>query len=187
MGARVYIPVLGRFLQVDPVEGGTDNSYAYANDPVNQFDLDSRAIPVLVGIILCNVARTAATHVARAAVKYIAKPAVNYVTKKVAPVLAKKAVALSTRVASQAWTKDSAGSRVGNLTRHFNDHGKAMGYKTPFQYTLAAARNRMQAPMFKNLPSGSKAYLGPTKNVTFVYNGRIASYFKPKPKQWNRW
>ena len=40
MGARVYLPVLGRFLQVDPVEGGTDNNYAYANDPVNEFDLD---------------------------------------------------------------------------------------------------------------------------------------------------
>ena len=43
MGARVYIPVLGRFLQVDPIEGGTDNNYVYANDPVNQFDLDGKA------------------------------------------------------------------------------------------------------------------------------------------------
>ena len=40
MGARVYLPVLGSFLQIDPVEGGTDNNYGYANDPVNEFDLD---------------------------------------------------------------------------------------------------------------------------------------------------
>lgn len=43
MGARLYIPLLGRFLTVDPVEGGTANAYVYVNDPVNESDLDGRA------------------------------------------------------------------------------------------------------------------------------------------------
>lgn len=38
MGARVYMPTLGRFLQTDPVDGGTLNSYVYVADPINSSD-----------------------------------------------------------------------------------------------------------------------------------------------------
>jgi RHS repeat-associated protein len=41
MGARLYSPVIGRFLQVDPVAGGSATAYDYCNaDPVNCTDLD---------------------------------------------------------------------------------------------------------------------------------------------------
>ena len=55
MGARVYLSVLGRFTQVDPIQGGTPNAYVYASDPINSSDYTGRATcSQLVGII-CNV------------------------------------------------------------------------------------------------------------------------------------
>lgn len=40
MGARQYSPLLGRFLEVDPVEGGSSNDYDYVDgDPANAIDL----------------------------------------------------------------------------------------------------------------------------------------------------
>jgi RHS repeat-associated protein len=43
MGSRLYNPATGRFLQIDPVPGGSANAYDYAGaDPVNVYDLDGR-------------------------------------------------------------------------------------------------------------------------------------------------
>ncbi|WP_328303835.1 DNRLRE domain-containing protein [Streptomyces sp. NBC_00435] len=43
MGARVYNPDAGRFLQMDPVPGGARNAYEYVGaDPANAYDLDGR-------------------------------------------------------------------------------------------------------------------------------------------------
>ena len=39
LGARSYVPQIGRFLQTDPVEGGSANAYAYTfGDPVDSSD-----------------------------------------------------------------------------------------------------------------------------------------------------
>jgi RHS repeat-associated protein len=51
MGVRVYNPLLGRFLSVDPVPGGSANDYDYAyQDPINNSDLDGRCAVCFVGL-----------------------------------------------------------------------------------------------------------------------------------------
>lgn len=50
MGARSYIPSLGRFLTPDPVRGGSVHAYDYADqDPVNGSDLTGTRAVVKTG------------------------------------------------------------------------------------------------------------------------------------------
>ena len=62
MGARVYVPALGRFVQLDPKLGGSSNGYDYAsqnpvnvNDPSGQSFLDEWVPTIAVGVISLGV------------------------------------------------------------------------------------------------------------------------------------
>lgn len=39
-------------MQIDPVDGGTDNSYSYTNDAVNQYDLSGEWIPLAIHLCI---------------------------------------------------------------------------------------------------------------------------------------
>lgn len=69
MGGRIYVPELGRFLQIDPVDGGTLNGYVYALDPINQVDANGNWIFVAVMAVVAIVSVAMAAKSIHTAVK----------------------------------------------------------------------------------------------------------------------
>nr|MCU0279696.1 hypothetical protein [Candidatus Nanopelagicales bacterium] len=62
MGVRLYNTITGRFLQVDPVPGGSAGPYLYPTNPVTGFDLDGKNWVTRAGKRVWRVAKTLWHH-----------------------------------------------------------------------------------------------------------------------------
>jgi len=101
MGMRSYSPQIGRFISVDPIQGGSANSYDYVyGDPINGFDLAGEAacsiyhpsVKVRTGIDLGvhRVKAKATAHCSRAARNVHVKAVITGGAYYSAPGVAKK-------------------------------------------------------------------------------------------------
>jgi RHS repeat-associated protein len=110
MGARSYVPEIARFLQPDPIEGGSANEYAYTyGDPVNTSDLSGEftvATPGWVNGFLSQQAELATeAAIRRAAEEQIAREE------------AEAAAAEAEQAANEAWEHEEPGGGGGGSRR----------------------------------------------------------------------
>lgn len=178
MGARVYIPVLGRFLSVDPVEGGGDNDYVYVNDPVNSDDLDGRVAPLVA---------FAAVHLGRIAVQQAIKIAAQHAARQAAQQVIKKAAVQQTKKTLQ-WSVGRSHNAARNANIHYAKHAKSIGAKNQKAYNSSARNTIVRAVNVHKYKNGRTAFLDARGRISVVNNkGHLVSHFKPKPQKLTRY
>lgn len=177
MGARVYLPTLGHFLSVDPVEGAGDNTYSYVNDPVNETDLDGKIAPLVV-FALWQLGRLAVQQTVKIAVQHVAKQAAQQVVKKAVVNSTKKVAQKALPKVAQNYSRKLPDRRINSYGkfRPANKPGKMIGARKVTQFnprtgmskswneTLdSAGRVRQIQPLKGNIK---------TKHYRFDKNGR---------------
>ncbi len=126
MGARSYVPQLGRFLQVDPVSGGSANAYTYGyGDPINNSDPSGEsAAPAWVIEFLDHEAHQA-TEEARIAAELAAAEA----AARAAAELAAQNAAVAAWYAAQGPTPSAEGPEgpLGGSTNWAEEYAELTG------------------------------------------------------------
>jgi RHS repeat-associated protein len=118
MGARAYVPRMGRFLQPDPVQGGSANAYAYTyGDPVNASDPTGEftvGMPTWVGEFLDGEAEVATEEaIERAAEEQAAREEAEEKAREAA----EEAAAAATEAAEEAGAAASGGGGKGKKAK----------------------------------------------------------------------
>jgi RHS repeat-associated protein len=163
MGARVYLASTGRFLQVDPVEGGGDNNYSYPNDPVGDQDL-SGMCPWCIVIL------------------WAALRAYPYVYAALNEVNA------SYGGADSSWSSGAVGSARKNMSSHFAKHAVEIGAKDIKAYNRSARNVAARPVALHRYADGRMAYRDARGRITVLdKRGRIVTHFKPANvgRYWN--
>ncbi|MCU1471033.1 MAG: hypothetical protein JWQ39_2182 [Glaciihabitans sp.] len=106
MGARQYVPALGRFLETDAIAGGNANDYNYPNDPINANDWSGQAGNLIDGSYLLTAVARSNNETGRARAQDHNK-VLNYMHQYL-----RKATAENRREIALAFTKHDASSVI---------------------------------------------------------------------------
>ena len=179
MGARVYIPALGRFLQVDPIEGGGDNAYVYVNDPVSEDDLDGKIAPLVAfavwqlgRIAVQQTVKYAVKQAATQAVKRVAKKAVVHSTKKVVQKAAPKRIVIGAHARQQMQARGVTRAMVNKAVQ------KGTAY-------IDRRHTGINAYVLRNgMASGKSLYAAQNRLTGKITTVMIRKKFNPRTGRW---
>jgi RHS repeat-associated protein len=159
MGARTYLPSLGRFLQPDPLEGGNPNAYAYPGDPVNNNDYSGNfgfLIPLIIlAIRLAPIIARVVPIVVRviAAVVTAVKAAATIARSPAAPAAIKAASSASnaTRAANTVRGVSAAGAKASSAAGRASEGYKGISIqqapKSPGVYQFTQSNGQLYTGM----------------------------------------